>query len=165
MKAVFFLLSSLTLILFADFAAAKDPDAAPQASTATARKMHALLQDTLLKALQLRDEERGSFSRAKMPSMARRVRVLDDAALRDKEGVGFVQFAIDTARRRGSSDWKKNSVVGCVYVDSGDIYVKRGDTYHSARVLLGKKEPQAPAHVCQAAPSTAALDPITPTAL
>jgi hypothetical protein len=96
------------------------------------------------------DNENHRFSRARPPPRERRVRATDTTATIDKNGRSFVRFAVDV--RFGSSDWKENDIVGCAYLGSGDLYVKRGEAYRPASFLLGKNEDPVPG-VCEAAPA------------
>jgi hypothetical protein len=108
-----------------------------------------LVQNGLLKPLA--DVESHRFSRARPPPRERRLRVLQTTATLDKNGGSFVPFAIDV--RFGGEEWHENDIVGCAYTGSGNIFVKRGDTYRPASFLLGKNsdpvagvcEPSAPA--------------------
>jgi hypothetical protein len=94
----------------------------------------------------LADLESHRFSRARPPPRERRVRVPQTTATPDKGGRPFVPFAVDV---RFGSEWIENDIVGCAYTGSGDLYVKRGDTYRPASFLLGKNaEPVA--GVCEA---------------
>ena len=68
------------------------------------------------------------------------------AATIDKNGKSFVSFAVDV--RFGNADWHENDIVGCAYLGSGDLFVKRGDAYRPASFLLGKSEGPV-ADVCQ----------------
>ena len=74
----------------------------------------------------------------------------------------FVSFAVDS--RHGwigedevtEKDWRRDTFTGCVYPDSGEVFVKRGSAYLSARVLLGKKaEPDE--NACRAAQTEVAV--------
>ncbi len=103
------------------------------------------VEDGLVKPLAKSEDSR--FSRARPPPRERRVRVTEATLTRDKGGRAFVGFAIDV---RFGSEWRRDDIVGCVYRESGDIFVKRGDAYRPAAFLLGKNvEPVA--GVCQAA--------------
>lgn len=114
-----------------------------------------IVQNGLLKPLAAKEAKRTSFGRGERPAQARRVRVLDAEPKKDTAGKGFVTFAID-ARHGIFSDaekeefsWRKDVMTGCVYPESGEIFVKRGERFAPAAVLLGKKvSPNAQA--CQA---------------
>jgi hypothetical protein len=98
--------------------------------------------------------ERGGsrFSRARPEPHESRVRVTQTTLSRDKQGRDFVAFSVDV--RFGAGDWQQDDTVGCVYRASGNLFVKRGNAYFPASLLLGKKvEPIA--GVCQAAPPRA----------
>jgi hypothetical protein len=59
-----------------------------------------------------------------------------------------VPFAVDV---RYGSEWALD-IEGCAYRASGDLFVKRGDAYFPAALLLGKRVGPA-AGVCQAGPA------------
>jgi hypothetical protein len=94
--------------------------------------------------------ESHSFSRSRPPPRERRVRVLQTTALLDKNKHAFVPFAIDV--RFGASEWHENDIVGCAYVGSGKLFVKRGDVYRPASFLFGKNEDPTPG-VCEVVPA------------
>ena len=90
------------------------------------------------------------FSRSRPPPHERRVRVTQTALSKDKQGRDFVPFAVDV--RFGAGDWQENDIVGCAYRATGSLFVKRGDAYFPAAVLLGK-DLDAVAGVCEVAPA------------
>jgi hypothetical protein len=95
--------------------------------------------------------ERGSrFSRSRPPPHESRVRVPQPTLSRDQQGRDFVPFAVDV--RFGSGDWRADDIVGCAYRASGNLFVKLGDAYYPASLLLGKKADPV-SGVCQAAPA------------
>jgi hypothetical protein len=94
----------------------------------------------------LAELESNRFSRARPMPHERRVRVLQTTETADKNGRGFVPFAIDV---KYGEEWHENDVVGCAYTKSGDLFVKRGDAFRPAVFLLGKNVPTV-AGVCQA---------------
>jgi hypothetical protein len=96
------------------------------------------------------DIESHRFTRARPAPRERRVRGTETTATLDKNGRSFVRFAVDV--RFGSSDWHENDIVGCAYLGSGDLYVKKGDAYRPAAFLLGKNE-EPIAGMCEAAPN------------
>jgi hypothetical protein len=106
------------------------------------------VQDGLVKPLARQENFR--FSRARPAPHERRVRVLSATSLTDAKGRAFVPFAIDV--RYGQS-WSANDIVGCAYRDRGDLYVKMGDAYRPASVLLGSDADPAPG-VCEAPPQS-----------
>jgi len=75
------------------------------------------------------------------------VRITDAALTRDKQGRDFMPFAIDV---RFGGNWRENDVTGCVYRASGNLFVKSGDAYFPAALLLGK-DVQPVVGVCQGA--------------
>ena len=90
------------------------------------------------------------FSRSRPPPRERRVRVSQPTLSRDKQGRDFVPFTVDV--RFGPGEWQQDDIVGCAYRASGNLFIKRGDAYFPASLLLGKKV-DAAAGVCQAAPA------------
>lgn len=102
----------------------------------------------LLQPLAKRESGR-RFSRERPPPHERRARVLDSAPRRDANGREFFTFAIDI---RYGGDWQANDIVGCAYRESGNLFVKRGDAYFPAALLLGKDAAPV-SSVCQTAPA------------
>jgi len=84
------------------------------------------------------------------------VRVLDHQASTDGRGAEFVAFAVDEhagrlpARAADDSHWRKDAIVGCVYPARDEVFIKRGDKFFGAGLLLGQKTAAADA-VCRAA--------------
>ena len=105
----------------------------------------------LLKPLAAVERDASRFSRSRPPPGQRRLHVTQNTATRDKSGHSFVPFTIDV--RFGRGEWREADIVGCVYVGSGDLYVKRGDDYRPASFLLGKDAEPAPG-VCEADPGS-----------
>lgn len=112
----------------------------------------ARVESVLLKPLTVAEERRSRFSRARMPPMARRLRMTQLAASTDAEGRAFVPFAIDV---RFGAGWKDGDVVGCAYPSTGEVFVKRGEAHRPAQVLLGKNVKPV-AGVCEGAEVVAA---------
>jgi len=79
------------------------------------------------------------------------VRLLDAAPLADSKGGAFVGFAVDARYGRGEGRWKESVMTGCVYVESGEIYLQYGDAFRAAGVILGRVTPPAAGNVCRAA--------------
>ena len=119
---------------------------APRASDSP----ESLVRDKLLAPLAAREDARSSYSRARPPA-EHRVRLLDAAPIADGKGGAFVGFAIDARHGRGKGRWQKNAITGCVYVESGEVYVRYGNAFRAAGVLLGTLSPPASGHVCRAA--------------
>ena len=63
------------------------------------------------------------------------MRVTQTTATLDPSGRAFVPFAIDV---RFGEEWHENDIVGCAYPKTGALFVKRGDEYRPAAILLGK---------------------------
>lgn len=97
----------------------------------------------------LAQQENSRFSRSRPAPHERRVRILEATLQRDKDDKGFVPFAIDI---RYDSEWAPN-FEGCVYRQTGALFVKIGDEYYPADFLLGKEVDEA-AGVCQVAPQS-----------
>ncbi len=98
----------------------------------------------LLEPLAARESKR-RFSRERPPPHERRVRVTDSALVRDAHGREFLPFAVDI---RYAADWQANDIVGCAYPENGKLFVKRGDAYFPAALMLGK-ETEPVAGVCR----------------
>ena len=125
----------------------------------------AVVEKQLVEPLAAKEARRSRFSRAAMPPLARRVRVLDRERSTDGRGAEFVSFAIDVSSgvfaRRAADDshgWRKDAIVGCVYPARDEIFIKRGDKFFGAGLLLGKKTAAADDMVCRPAP-VAVADP------
>ena len=117
---------ALALLLVPSSASADDPPAAV---------VQRRVEKGLLEPLAQKEKERSRFSRARMPAQERRVRVTQAVATLDVNGRAFMAFAVDV--RRGT-EWQENDVVGCAYPQTGELFVKRGDEYRPAEILLGK---------------------------
>lgn len=114
----------------------------------------ALVSNELLQPLAEKERSRGRFSRARLPAQERRVRILDEQARKDTRGNAFVGFAVDArhglrAVAADDASWRKATITGCVYLDSGEVFVKKGDQYRPAAFLLGKNLKAAAAGTCQ----------------
>ncbi len=128
---------------------------APEASEVSV-KAERLVKQQLLSPLKVQEDKRSRFSRARLPPSDRRVRVLDGAAKKDKMGNTFVRFAVDgryglaaMSAAKSEADWTKNEIRGCVYADSGEIFVQYGkQQFRDASVMLGKKTKPAAEHTC-----------------
>lgn len=88
-----------------------------------------------------------SLSRSRPPPHESRVRVPQTTLSRDAQGREFVPFAVDI--RYGKGKWQTDTV-GCAYRTSGNLFVKIGDAYYPAVLLLGKQVDPVAA-VCQSA--------------
>jgi hypothetical protein len=112
-----------------------------------------VVQGALVEPLSGKEGRRRRFSRAFLPPMARRVRILDESLRKDDKGAGFVTFAIDS--RHGwmpdteEASWRLKDITGCVYPDSREVFVVRGTSHFPAALLLGKRVKAAAAHVCR----------------
>jgi len=107
------------------------------------------VEDGLLKPLAQKTESGSRFSRARPMPRERRARVIQSTAALDKSGRPFLPFAVDV---RFGDSWRENDIVGCVYKGSGELFVKRGDSYRPAAFLLGKAAEPVPG-VCEVAPA------------
>lgn len=105
-----------------------------------------------MKPLAERESETSRFSRMRQPPRERRVRITQPTESQDAAGRRFVPFAIDV--RFGGGEWRDNDIVGCTYLGSGAIFVKRGDAFRPAAFLLGK-DADPVAGVCAAATARA----------
>ena len=117
----------------------------------------AVVEQQLVKPLAEKEARRNRFSRSYIPPLARRVRVPDGERSTDGRGAQFAAFAVDErsgvfARRAADdSHWRKDAIVGCVYPARDEIFIKRGDKFFAASLLLGKKSAAADDTVCRPA--------------
>jgi hypothetical protein len=139
-------------------ASAAPPDAQSGAQPTAEAAATAVVEKQLVKPLTQKEAKQDRFSRAYIPPQARRVRILDQQRSTDGRGAAFVAFAID-ARARGlarkeadDSGWRKDAIVGCVYPARDEVFIKRGDKFFGARLLLGQKT-AADEAVCRPAPT------------
>lgn len=128
----------LALSLVPSFASADD---------AVVAQVQQRVQDGLLKPLSEKEKSRSKFSRARLPPHERRVRVTQTSPTVDPSGRAFLAFAVDV---RYGEEWHENDIVGCAYPKTGALFVKRGDEFRPAEVLLGTNAEVA-AGVCVAA--------------
>lgn len=132
---------ALALSLVPSFATADEPTPAQQCEKR--------VREGLVAPLAEYEANRSRFSRARLPPGERRVRVTQTTPAVDAAGRQFMTFAIDV--RWGGTEWHENDIVGCAYTKTGEIFVKRGEEFRAAGILLGK--PADPvAGVCKAAP-------------
>lgn len=125
---------------------AETPPAATSEAASDARRR---VEEELIKPLAEKDKQRPKFTRARPPPAERRVRVTAAAPSSDKAGHAFMPFAIDV---RYGDTWTENDIVGCTYAKAGTVFVKSGDEYRPAGILLGKSAAPVP-DVCVAAKS------------
>lgn len=148
-------LSMLALLAFSHTTFAEPASGpAPAAKSAPARTAEAVVRRDLVQPLAAKESSRSRFSRASLPPQERRVRILDEQPSKDAEGVAFLRFAIDA--RHGFADddesqWRRATIVGCVYLDRSQVFVKKGDEYRPAAFLLGKNVKVAAGSTCQPA--------------
>jgi len=149
------------LLPIARTASATPPDK-PAATAA------AVVDAQLVRPLAAREAKQSRFSRSYIPPQARRVRVLDDERSTDGRGAEFVPFAVDErsagAARRAADDadrWRNDAIVGCVYPARDEVFIKRGDKFFAAGLLLGQKTAPAGDAVCH--PAAAQLPSGAPT--
>ncbi len=106
----------------------------------------------MIQPLVAKEENQSKFSRARPAPSERRVRVLDEKPQQDSAGNSFFTFSVDT--RRGWSDdesaWTKNAITGCVYLERGEVFIKRGKAFHPAAAAIGKKTKAAASGTCTA---------------
>ena len=118
----------------------------------------AVVEKQLVKPLADKEAHQSRFSRAYIPPQERRVRVLDSERSTDGRGAEFVTFTVDErfgafARRAGddADRWRKDAIVGCVYPARDEVFIKRGDKFFAATLLLGKRTAAADDTVCRPA--------------
>jgi hypothetical protein len=120
-----------------------------------------LVEKQLVKPLAQKEAGQSRFSRVYVPPQARRVRILDGERSTDGRGAEFVAFAVDErsgvvtskAAADDSRRWRKDAIVGCVYPARDEIFIKRGDKFFGAGLLLGKKTAAAEDTICRPAPT------------
>lgn len=140
------LLVAATLVLTSSLASAGSK-AAPTTAVA-------LVTEQVVQPLAAKDDSRSKFSRARLPPSERRVRVLEEKPQQDGAGNAFVTFAIDQRHGWANDDtasWTKDAITGCVYPSRGEVFIKRGKSFHPAVAAVGKKTKAAPAATCRAA--------------
>ena len=76
------------------------------------------------------------------------MRVPQTTLSRDAQGREFMPFAVDV--RYGKGQWQTDDTVGCAYRMSGNLFVKIGNAFYPAALLLGKQVDPV-ASVCQSA--------------
>ena len=134
-------LSAFVLSLVPSFASADE--------ASFAAKAQRQVDEGLVKPLAANEQHQSRFSRSRPIPHERRVRVTQVNPSFDRSGRAFMTFAVDI--RFAGSEWRENDIVGCAYVKSGDLFVKRGDAFRPASILLGKNADPVPG-VCEAAP-------------
>lgn len=139
------------LVLVSSFAFAFALSLAPSFATADeptpAQQCEKRVREGLVAPLAAYEANTSRFSRARLPPRERRVRITQVTPANDAAGRPFMAFAIDV---RWGDEWHENDIVGCAYPKSGELFVKRGDDFRPAAILLGK--PGDPvAGVCKAA--------------
>ncbi len=108
------------------------------------------IESDFLKPLAAHDQDTSRFSRMSRPPEERRVRMPATTASKDQAGRAFLPFAIDGKFAGG--DWQENEIVGCVYTEKGDMFVKIGDTYRASSFYLGAAGDPVPGVCVAAAP-------------
>jgi hypothetical protein len=121
-------------------------------------KATAVVEKQLVNPLAEKEAKRSRFSRGYIPPQARRVRIPDGARSTDGRGAAFVAFSVDERSgvivrkaRDDAESWRKDAIVGCVYPAQGEVFIKRGDKFFAAALLLGQKTPAADDAVCRPA--------------
>ena len=146
---------------------AGEPAPEPQApANPVVAKAEATVKKELIQPLAAKELQRSRFSRARLPATARRVRVLDVAEKKDDKGQTFVTFAVDAKHGRfddvedilddapkqavkKDDTWRKDAITGCVYLESNEVFIKQGEGFRPAGILMGKKVKTAPEHTCK----------------
>ena len=135
------LLVSLTLMSCVSVALAEPP---------ARGSAEALVERKVIAPLEKAEAKRRRFSRAMSVPVERRVRVLDAVAITDSRGQQFVRFAVDARRGWDDAPWESDALVGCAYLDRGEVFVRVEDAYYPAKVVLGSEEGERPG-VCRPA--------------
>lgn len=112
----------------------------------------ALVDKNLVVPLAAAEEKGSRFTRARIPPSARRVRIDAVSPETDGKGAAFFTFAVDErVRFPDDTVWNRDAMVGCVYPESGAIFVRSGTSFRPAAHALFKKTAPAAAHICTAA--------------
>jgi hypothetical protein len=128
------------------------PTQVTQAADEPVQPARNAVERELVTPLTEKEQYRSRFSRAYIPPRDRRVRIL--ASRKDANGNTFASFAIDEGRAGAPEDsWRKDTITGCVYEESGAVFVNRGKAWYPAAMLLGKTADAAGADVCRASDS------------
>ena len=140
--------------------APQQPKPADAQATATPdqRQAQTVVQTKLVNPLSEKEAARSRFSRVLRPTPVMRVRVTDPQPQKDAHGSAYMTFAVDSCNRfvRDKGDcWQRAAITGCVYPQSGQVFVQRGDQFFPADVMLGKKADSA-SNVCQSSAAAAA---------
>ncbi len=122
---------------------------APASDPTPAAEAKATIERLLIEPLADRDEQSSRFSRARIPPTRRTVRMLEADARRDAGGAKFFTFAIDE-RRGMKATTATEAMTGCVYPETSEVYVKRGEVHYPAAFLFGKTKEKAEPQVCRA---------------
>jgi hypothetical protein len=125
----------------------------------------AVVEKQLVKPLTQKEAKQDRFSRSYIPPQARRVRILDERST-DGRGAAFVAFAVDARSRLlrkadDDSGWRKDAIVGCVYPARDEVFIKRGDKFFGAGLLLGQRTAAADDAVCRPGPTRVPSSPPT----
>jgi hypothetical protein len=102
----------------------------------------------VIQELAKKDSKRSKFSRSRPPPAERRARILASTPSYDQGGLAFAPYAVDA---RWGDEWQNGDVVGCVYKDSGRLFVKMGDEFYPVSILLGEGGEKVTG-VCEAVP-------------
>ncbi len=143
---------------------ATPPDVPPAVAAAKAH-----IERDLVAPLTVNEQRRSRMTRARQPALARRVRMLTTSPSKDSSGRAFFGFAVDAryganpmstekpsaAERQAwatneEQQWQKDAITGCLYPESGDVFVNRGGAWFRGALLLGKKEKRPSEGVCRA---------------
>jgi hypothetical protein len=114
-----------------------------------------VVEKQLVKPLARKEAHQNRFSRVYIPPQARRVRVVDRQPSTDSRGAQFVAFAVDERSALAvplahgdAVRWREDAIVGCVYPARDEVFIRRGDKFFAAGLLLGQRTPAPDAAVC-----------------
>ena len=153
MRPVLTLLLTLALTSTASLSSAaskRAPQAsqrAPEPPATDASRATDAIDRELIGPLAQNEDGRSRYSRAMIPPHLRTARILDAAPRADADGNRFLTLSFDETRP--GDKVRKDTIGGCVYPDSGKVFVGRDGAFFPAALLLGKKV-DAVAGVCAA---------------
>ncbi len=123
-------------------------EVASQATPSTSEAVLADLESGFVTSWARYQSARSRFTRALMPPSEARARLQEATARTDARGASFFAFAVDTRSSFPEANWNLATLTGCIYPEQGTVYVRRGESYRTAKSFLGERGAEAPRHAC-----------------